>query len=731
MLTTEVIKQEALPEVDVGSRFTVDPKEEKLVELGTYLQKRLQKFRDLNERSQWEQDKAFAFNYYHMIPKDRPLPFAGAANFCCPLPRIGVDAFHANVMSSLYANDNLIQIAPSIIQKDYASTAKKAADYMTYVMNHEAESYLAMDDADKKAQMFGVGFLEPVYKKEEVWETVDVTRKTMAPDQDPQTGEIRMKEKSETKREKKKKTVFDGVKVNSLPVDSIFVSPFINSLEKAVRDDVVFKVFTISYAEVKDRSKSRDDRPSFYKKSQVEKIKPFISEKIYRQLNELEQARANKDGFYLDLLSIEEQVELAEAHLWWDIDGDELKEEITVTFHPKTGAVLRVSLTPCRIVELIPRPIDERFYGEGIPIICKPISDEWEQFHNTRSNAGQWENTTFGFYRSGGLFNPQQITIQPGHFYPVDDPREVQFAQPPRVGSSYFQEEQMILSYFERIFALDENMQGVGATRRRTATESLKVASRASVRFGNPFNRIVTQFNKLLKHVWELNRECAPEEKEFYVLSEGGAPLFDKMKKYDYSVNMQFGVKVSSVFDQQTTRDSIMMAYRLFLPNPIVQAHPEVIYDLSQKTLDNLNIDIDLPKPPQAKTLSPYEEHELFQRGEDPEPEVGEDYDHHMKIHMMQLNAQNIEDWEPESVKKLIVHIDKTKILKQTIEHFNLNQSGQFTQGNSPPQDKGKPGKAGMAKGPAKPGESGKSMINNANQGGQNGHNLDQVLGAI
>lgn len=688
MIETELIKSEALPSEDVGSIFTVDSNEDTLTALGLYLQKRIKKLKDLQERSDWQNEKARSFNSYHMVAKDRSLPYPGAANFTCPLPRIGVDAFHSNVMSSLFAEENRIIIQPDIIQKDYAASAKKAAQYMTYVMNHEADSYMVIDDADKKSQMYGVGYLEPVYIKEEIWETVDVKKTVMAPSQDPATGQVTMKEKSTTKREKKKKTVFDGIKILSHPVDSIILSPFVKTIKQAVKDDVVFKVFNINYSVMIDRSKPKkdnDDRSAFYKKSKVEKVKPFISDKIYKQLTPLEMARSKQDGFYIDLLCSDENVELAEAHLWYDIDNDGIKEKIMATFHPQSAAVLRVVLAPCRIVEINPRPVDERFYGEGIPKISEMIADEWEVFHNTRANAGQWENTTFGFYRAGGRFNPQQITIQPGHFYPVDDPREVSFPQIPRVGSSYFQEEQMILSYFERIFALDENMQGVGAARRRTATESLKVANRASVRFGNPFNRIVCAVNELLGHIWELNRECAPEEKEFYIIGEGGTPLFDKMQKYDYSANMKFSVSVKSVFDQQVERDTMLMAYRLFLVNPFVQQHPEVMWDFSQKTLDVLQVDVDLPKPPQAKTLSPFEEHNLFQRGDDPEPEVGEDYDHHLKIHSMQLNAKNIEDWEPEAVQKLIVHLDKTKILKQTLESANLNKSGMFT-GN--PQEK-------------------------------------------
>ncbi len=686
MIEIDVLKQESLPPVDVGSKYEVNPSDETLRELGEYLQTRFKKLKDIRDQSDWDRDKAKAYNAYHMIPKDRPLPFPGAANLACPLQRIGVDAFHSNVMASIFTQANRMSIVPLLYQKDASHTAGKAAKFMDFSINKEADAYIALDMADTNAQIYGNGYVEPSYSKEEIWETVEVTNKKTVTEPDPMTGEPKITEKETKKKEKKRKIVFDGVKWSSLPVESVYLSPFLLNIEQAVREDVVFKVFNITLYELKERGKKRKDKPASYKSSQVEKITPFIVEKMIKNLTELEQARANYDGFYLDMISRYQDVEMAQAYLWWDIDGDDIKENVSVVFHPNSGVVVKVSLAKCRIVEIIPRPLDGRFDGEGIPKISEMIADEWEMFHNTRSNAGQWENTTFGFYRAGGRFNPSAITITPGRFYPVDDPREVTFAQPPRVGSSYFQEEQMLLSYFERIFALDENVQGVGSKRSRTATETMRVSSRASIRFSNPFNRIVTQLNKLIGHTWELHKECAPDEKEFYTVGEGGAPLFDKMGRYDFASEMSFSIVSNSVFDVQLTRDTMLMAYRLYLVNPIVQQHPEILWDLSQKTLDSLDVDVDLPKPPQAKTLSPFEEHEMFKLEMDPEPEVGEDYDHHLKVHMSQLNHEGIKDWDVAAIKRLVIHIDKTKILKATLEQANLNKSGMYEGNPMQPQ---------------------------------------------
>ena len=736
MQQIDVLKQEELPSEDVGTKNEVNPSEETLQELGSLLIDRLKKLKGLTEWSDWARQKADSFNAYHMVPKTRDLPFAGAANFPCPFPRIGVDAFHANVMSSLFSDGTKMKIEPLVIQKEFSHKAQKAAQYMNYVMNSEANSYEAVDDMDKKAQMFGIGYLEPRYIKEERWETVLTTEKKQDVIVDPQTGSVSFKEKTIKKKEKKKRTIFDGIQIDSIPVESIYFSPFFRTLEEAHKNDVIFKSCPLPYATLKNRSKDTKESPALYKKSQVEKVASSLVSKSQKKDSDLDEARKDYDGFFYDLAPMDVLVDTYEAYLWFDIDGDGIKESVRATFDYASGTVVRVVLSPCRIVETVPRPIDERLIGEGIPKICTTLCDEWENFHNTRSNAGQWEHSFIGFYRAGGRFNPQQITLKPNHFYPVDDPREISFPQTQRVSSSYFQEEQMLLNYFERIFALSENFQGVSSRKTQTATETVNQSSRASIRFMNPFNRIVTQMNKLLNHIWDLSCECAPQEKEFYVVGTDGAPIFDKMTRDDYSSRFQFKLVVNSVFDVQQIRDTVLLAYRLFLVNPFVQQHPEVMWELSQKTLDALDLDVKLPAPDQAKVHSAFEALDLIKNGELMEPEVGIDYDHHIKVFMNALNAEEIKTWDKDAVKNLVMYIDKAKILKQTLEAANLNKSGVFPGGMLPQPGMTASRNPGQTMNNMRVSESGNSAKKNlqngqAGQGGNPNVDLQQILGQI
>jgi hypothetical protein len=107
-------------------------------------------------------------------------------------------------------------------------------------------------------------------------------------------------------------------------------------------------------------------------------------------------------------------------------------------------------------------------------------------------------------------------------------------------------------------------------------------------------------------HIWDLNRECAPDEKEFYITGPG-SKLFDKIHKNDFATQLEFQPDVSSIFDEQLMRDTWLMAYRMLIANPLVQSNPGAMYNLTDQTMDAINVRVELPKPEQANVISPME----------------------------------------------------------------------------------------------------------------------------
>jgi len=722
----ELLKQEIEPS-EVNDDDNLSLTKEKLTEIGKELSDRFTKMRGYTDRAQWEDEKAEALKAYYLEPPDKPVPYAGAANLRCIFTRIAADSLHANHMYSIFGQGNMAKVKPHYLTQDFKSKADKAADYLSYQLAYEADFYSVLDDADLKDKKFGTAYIEPRYERQIKYDTVKYQEEEEQPildDQGNPTGQTKKVKRNKTKKEKK--VVFDGIKIESISPEHIYRSPFIPDFDKAVETDVVFKYKKSPMSEVKRLAEEGEDGDSFYIPSQVEELRGIMVNKLIDDTSALEQARKQYDGFTLGWYLDQQVVELAQAYLWKDIDDDKKLEQITVVFEVKTGVVIRVALTPCRIVEIKTRPIDSRGLGESIHKAIRPLCDEWEAIHNARVNAGAWENTVFGFYRAGGRFNPEAVQITPGHFYPVDDPREVQFAPTPAVRQSYFQEEGLLLQYVERILGITDNIQGLPSSGEQTATESISMNQRASIRLSNPLNRLVLSIEKLLNHMWDLNCQCAPETKEFYVVGIGkGVPLFKKMSREDFSVQTKFKLEIQNIFDQQMMQQTWLMAFKMFRQDPIIAMNPATTYELFTNTLRGMGINLTIPKPPQAEALSPSEVIEMLENGRDYLPMPGVDFDEHLERYAEFMETEEYQDWDDKQKKAMQLMIMKMKHLKAATEKFQLNKSGVFDPGPNLQQQPGLPGLT-QSRNPAqtmntmRAGETGPSMAaqpNNAVQG--------------
>jgi hypothetical protein len=719
----EIKKSEMLPEYGVSvdglniSQATLD-------KLGRDLKDRFDRLERLRQASNWERENAEAYEAYHMVPPNRELPYEGAPNLRCIFDRVAVDSLVANDKYALFGQDNFAKVEPDYVSKDFISVADKGSKFLTYQLRYEADFYSVVDDALRKARLFGIAYLEPRYEKQEVWETCRVETVEMVPEIDPLTQTMKLEEKKTVRTEKKKKTIFDGVRLDSIPVENILVSNFFRDLEEAVKHDVVIKKTTTTFKKLKDRSKETKGAKALYIANQVKQLESFVTNKVLNEMSDLQQAKKLLDGFELIERCEKEVIELGEAHLWEDVDGDGITEKITATFEPNTGLVVRVVLTPCRIVPLRPYPIDERFLGEKVHNIIKPVCEEWESIHNGRVVKNDWSNNTFFFFRAGGRFNPQEVQLRPGRGYPMDSPNDIYFPQITGPGPSGYQEEGLLNNYFERLLGLSENMQGVTSSRDVTATENINLSQKAGIRSSSPLGRIVTSLERVLEHIWALNAECSPKEKEYFVVgSSNGVPLFDKMTRSDFSVQLKFKFNIATIHDQQLLRDTWLMAFKMFRQDPLIMSHPAASYELFKNTLRGMGIQLDIPKPPQAEAISPSEEHEMIEKGLQIEPVPGEDYDYHLKMHKAWTETDKFKEWPAEKQMELMSHIDMTKILKQTIEAANLNKSGVFE--GMPGGEAAQPQLPGMtlSRNPSqtfnnvRTGESGKSQQQNSRNG--------------
>lgn len=654
---------------------------DKMLKLGQRLSSRFKELRASRERQTIDEDRAEDFATYFLMEPAKTLPYEGYPNLRCVLPRIIVDTLHANNIFSFTGQEGEFKVQPNFLKESQIETSKRAAKFMTYQINKEAGLYEAFDKADWDDENYGVGYLEPVYKREFRFETRKVTKEVNEPVIDPVTGQVRdVKRRKKTKTERVKKTVFDGIKVEALDVESVLYSPLIENLDKAVKTDVVFKFARHRFETIKNKAKKIDGEEPFFIPAQVEKVKQAVTHTI---LNEnptlLRQVQEEYDGVMPEQILDAKFLDLAEAHLWDDINNDGWPEKVKVIFEVDSGVILRASLAENRIVELKSRPVRGRGAGESVRKAGAPLFLEWEAIHNARVAKGQWANLPIGFYTLGGRFNPENITLTPGQFYGVEDANQISFPQLGQVDTSFLNEERLILDYIERLFATGQSIQGVASpSGETTATETLSTQQRAGIRLQNPIKRKQLALNKLLGHMWDLNRICAPESKEFRVLGDtaNNVPMFDRVSKEDFDQNLDFSLDLATIFDVQLARDTALLVWRTFSQDPAFLQDPAARDFHLRRTFNSLGVPLKMNQPEQAQVISPEEERQLIMRGDDVEPKLGANTDAHMRNHTKFMQLEEFVEWKPEQKLALIALVEKYKIQKRTLQKGGLNQSG-------------------------------------------------------
>lgn len=716
---------ESLPEYLSDSEQIESISETRLKEIGAKCKTRLDQLKAARDNSKWKDEKEKDFNAYHLVAPKKPLPYKGYPNLACPFPRIGTDTFHANVMYTFTGQSGKFNVLPNYLSKSHMDSAKRSADYMTYVLNYEADLYTTLDKADYDAEKYGNGYMKAQYVKEYVWETVTTEEEVETPDINELTGEVTVKTTKRKRTKREKKCIFDGVKTYRISPENILVSSFFEDIDAAIDKDYVFEIQNFTMRYLTEMSKSVDKSiPPFFDAAKVKKVKDAQRGLLVQSL---ESNKQEYDGYMVDAQVELLPIELAEAHFKEDINDDGFAEKVAVVFETTTGTILRISFAKCRIVPVTPRPVDGRWDGESVRKVTEPVCLEWEAIHNSRVAKGQWSNTPFGFYTAGGRFNPQTLTIMPGKMYPINDASSVNFASPPPPDPSYFNEEKLLWDYLDRLLAMGDSIQGVQGGSDVTATNTIQSAQRAGIRLSNPLNRIAKSLGQLIDHIWDLNRQCAPRMKEYRVVGVGdGVPVFSKVTSQDYANNVSFKLEMATMFDVQMIMDKALLNYKTFISNPIFMNNPAVFYALTKETMDGVGLKIDLPKPPQAKVISPFAELDLIREGEPVEPVIGEDPDEHLKVYHEFMKTEDYENWPIECQQALVVLRDKTMMLKQTLESSNLNQSGIF-EGMQP----GLPPQAGMtaSRSPNQPfnsmriGETGKSQQRNLRNGDAGGTN--------
>jgi hypothetical protein len=186
----------------------------------------------------------------------------------------------------------------------------------------------------------------------------------------------------------------------------------------------------------------------------IDKIKAAITQEMGTSVSDEQAKTEGVQRFDVNINSA--PVRLIECYTKWWIDGKLIESVFVVDYKSKTymsgkplTAVSPIGRRPFAIGQLIRRT--NRPYGIGLPEVMRGLAKELDAIHNQRIDAGSIAIAPFFFYRAASAFKPDKVTIGPGVGVPVDDIKDVLFAQFPSSFMTSFQEERIIIEYIEKL----------------------------------------------------------------------------------------------------------------------------------------------------------------------------------------------------------------------------------------------------------------------------------------
>lgn len=240
-----------------------------------------------------------------------------------------------------------------------------------------------------------------------------------------------------------------------------------------------------------------------------------------------------------------------EMHILYDLDGDEYPEPYIVTFHEKSGTVVRVraNFSPQdiltdkkgKVVKVQPRQYfvkyecfpdpDGGFYGRGLGQLLKTINDTVNSILNQMVDAGHLSNTGGGFLGKGFKTKSGSVRFKPGEWKKTDvvggilkdNIVPLPVAQPSLV---LFQLLGMMVEAGKGIASIQDVMTG-GGGQNMPATSVLAMIEQGAKVYTAIFKRLFRSMKEEFQLLYALNGDYLDEKQYQEYLDDPKATIAD------------------------------------------------------------------------------------------------------------------------------------------------------------------------------------------------------------
>jgi len=607
------------------------------------------------DRSEWESNKEKSHNAYYGLLNVKIKPWSGCSNLNVPLTAITTDTFHANLMGSFFSGSDLVKVNP--VSADDIKTANKREQFLNYQL--QSECTIGGDGirpvADKIFGMslkYGDAIAQLKYER-----IVKPVTEVVVTDVPNSQGQIEKVSETITKEE----VVYDGVIVDVPNIDDILLAPGATGLQAADCEYIVRRI-RVSKAQYDDLVENSDYVKIKFK--DYNNADDITNRNLHRKNEELL-------GIHNDLKDSDNYITLLEFYGEFLNEKKDKVQEIVAIVHPESKTLCKAFVNPLPFrpfVKFTPLPVENQTYGVSIPEKLRYLQAELNTIHNQRRDSESKRICMPGFYDPGSDFDPTQFVLEPNGMYPIRGGSQAIYFPPFQdAPSSLFNEEQLIMRYAEQLTGASEPMQGVQASGDVTATEFAGVLGRSNVRFDLIYKRYETAFRELVQMVVLLDRQFMPDEKEYRIVGSDGRFKWESLKRQELAGRLDLIISGRSVANEMQERQMAITKYQFAMGNPLIVSDPAALYENTKEVFERLgtkDIDRKVPVPPQAKTRSPVEEHELLYRGKMVYPDPREDAQKHLAEHLGETSQPEFAEAIDEMVRQMFMaHITMTQAL--------------------------------------------------------------------
>lgn len=157
------------------------------------------------------------------------------------------------------------------------------------------------------------------------------------------------------------------------------------------------------------------------------------------------------------------EYDIYECHVFWDVDGDGVPEDVKLWFHKDDGVILRAEFNELGVrdvVRMVYRAVPYQLYGIGVGHMVQYLQHEADSTHNIRINSMHLSSLQ-GFVTKTGSRHLDNFQFKPLFNLRADNPdTDVKAFGFPDVSGSTFQAEAVTMNLAQQVTGASDALMG-------------------------------------------------------------------------------------------------------------------------------------------------------------------------------------------------------------------------------------------------------------------------------